>query len=230
MASWSAKRGSRFRELDFSLALPKVFPDISLEFDSNEFARLTQEFSRFPGAVRAAALYATEKTRKEIRNEFVKGFTRLVTLQAAYIRRGVTSRQAKASNSDAKAEIRIATGIIPLSRYEMTPQTPPVLKGVKVKNRLAVRYRLRKAGKSSESVRSDIAPAGVKLFVQRMQSGHTGAFFRLNRKKIREDYGPALQYHAYAEGFLSRIEELSQACFRVAFIGDMAKLTAGGKK
>lgn len=232
MASWSAARGVRLRELDKTMSLSAAFPDISFEFDSGELAELSRAFSNFPGAVKAAAFEATEKARRSTRQEFVKSFRSLLTLKPAYIRRGIKSKKPKFAGDGAQAEIRIATSQIPLIRYGIHPELPPAQRGVQVQNRIAVRYRLRNAGKEyDDKPRSDLAPTGQRLFVARMKSGHVGAFFRTGKgkAKIVQDWAPSLQYHAYADGFMPHIEDFSRTKFKAAFLEEASKITGVGR-
>lgn len=228
MASWSAARGTRLRELDRMASLSAVFPEISFVIDKGELARLARAFSQFPGAVKAATYEATEKARRSTRNEFVRSYRALLTLKPAYIGRGIKSKKTRFAGEGAQAEIRIATSQIPLGRYGINPDLPPVQKGVAVKSRVQVRYKLRNSGKAyDDTPRSDLAPSGQRLFVQRMQSGHVGAFFRMGKGKAKlfQDWAPSLQYHAYAEGFLPHIEDFSRTKFRAAFIEEASKIT-----
>lgn len=224
MASWSAARGKKLNELKRDMPISMVFPDISFEFNQAEIERLTKDFANFPGAVNAALASATERTRAATRREFVAGFRRLITLKPAYISRGIKSRKAK---GDAQAVIRIATSNLPLVRYAVSPELPPKLGGVSPKNRPRTSYRLRNAGGSHEKPYSSKAPAGAKLFVQRMASGHIGVFYRTGGPKsaISEDWGPSLQYHAYADGFLPRIEKFARSRFETAFLEEVKKIS-----
>lgn len=222
MPSWPASRGVRLRELDAMSSLAGALPELSLEFDQTALDRLTRDFAAFPGAVKMALQSATEITRQATRREFVSGFRRMLTLKPAYIASGIKSRKAKGASP---AEIRIATGRIPLIRYAVKPELPPILKGVAVKSRPRVSYRLRSSGSAyGDSPRGENAPSGAKLFVQRMKSGHIGVFYRAG-KGIGEDYGPSLQYHAYAEGFLPGMEAFVRKRFETAFREEAAKIS-----
>lgn len=228
MASWSAARGLRLRELDKTAAISAAFPEISFEFDKADIAELSRAFSRFPGAIKAAMFEAAERSRRSTRNEFVRSFRSLVTLKPAYIKRGIKSKKTKFTGDGAQAEIRIATSQIPLGRYGIKPELPPKLKGVRVRDRVSVRYKLRNSGKMyDDTPRSDLAPSGQRLFVQRMDSGHVGAFFRVDKgnAKIVQDWAPSLQYHAYADGFMPHIEDFSRAKFKAAFLEEAGKIT-----
>lgn len=220
MASWSAARGMKLNELKRDMAIGMVFPAISFEFNASEIARLTRDFAQFPGAVKAALADATEKTRAATRREFVSGFRSMLTLQPAYISRGIKSKKAR---GDGQAEIRIATSTIPLIRYGVKPALPPKLKGISPKNRPRTSYKLRNSGGSHEKPYAKKAPVGAKLFVQRMNSGHIGVFYR-DGDSISEDWGPSLQYHAYAEGFLPRIESFARSRFETAFLDEVKKI------
>lgn len=226
MASWNAQRGTVLRELNRATSIQGLFPDISFEFNKNELAQLTQKFGNFPGAIEAATFEAVEKARKATRTEFIKSFNRLVTLEASYIRKGVKSKKARKTGTGVFGDIRIATGRIPLSRYEVKPANPPKLKGVAIKSRIRVRYRLRRTGgMQGDAPYSDQAPAGKKQFVARMKSGHIGVFFNKGGKGIQEDIGPSLQYHAYASGFMEHIEKVSRATFKTAFLSEASAIT-----
>lgn len=226
MASWNAQRGTVLRELNKAVSIQRLFPDISFEFNKDEFAQLTQKFSKFPGAIEAATFEAVEKARKATRSEFIKSFNKLVTLEASYIRKGIKSKKARKTGTGVFSDISIVTGRIPLSRYEVKPANPPKLKGVPIKNRIRVRYRLRKAGgMHGDDPYSDQAPAGKKQFVARTKSGHIGVFFNKGDKRIQEDIGPALQYHAYASGFMEHIEKISRTTFKTAFLAEASAIT-----
>lgn len=228
MASWSAARGIKLRELNKTASLSAVFPSISFEFDKAELAELSRAFSQFPGAVKAAIFEATEKSRLSTRREFVRSFRELLTLKPAYIAHGIKTRKARFAGDGAQAEIRIATSQIPLGRYGIKPELPPYQKGVSIENRISVRYKLRNSGKEyGDTPRSDLAPSGQRLFVARMKSGHVGAFFRMGKgkAKIVQDWAPALQYHAYADGFMPHMEDFARAKFKAAFLEEASKIT-----
>lgn len=224
MASWSAFRGVRLRELDKKRAVGGVLPELDFHLDAHAMRELAEEFREFPGAVQQAILLATDRTRQFTRNEMVRGFRRLVTLKPAYIGKGLKSSKAKPVQGGARAEVRIATSNIPLGRYGVKPERPPRLKGVPVAARQRVSYRLRLGGQLFDDAPHD-APAGAgKLFVQAMSSGHIGVFYR-HDGAIQQEFGPSLQYHAYADGFLERISRLSVARFRDTFSDEARKLT-----
>lgn len=159
MASWNAFRGVRLREPDKKRAVGGVLPELDFHLDAHAMREPAEEFREFPGAVQQAILPATDRTRRFTRNEMVRGFRRLVTLKPAYIGRGLKSRKAKPVQGGARAEVRIATGNIPLGRYGVKPERPPRLKGVPVAARQRVSYRLRLGGQLFDDAPHDAPPA-----------------------------------------------------------------------
>lgn len=228
MASWSAFRGIRLRELDKKRAVGGVLPGLSFTLDPAEMEHLAQAFRNFPGAVQAAILAATDRTRQFARNQLVRQYKELLTLKPAYISRGIKSRKARPISGGAEAEVRIATRNIPLSRYEVRPERPPQLKGVPVAARKRVTYSLRNDGRRYDD-RPHEAPGGAsRLFVQGMASGHIGVFYRTGRGSqgsLVQQYAPSLQYHAHADGFLGRVNKLTTARFREVFTSEASRIT-----
>jgi len=224
MASWSAFRGVRLRELDRKRAVDGVLPELNFTLDAAEMNRLAVSFQHFPGAVQSAILAATDKTRQFTRTQMVRDYKALLTLKPAYIGKGIKSSKARPINGGAKAEIRIATANIPLSRYAVNPERPSQLRGVPVSARRRTKYRLRLGGEQFDDTPHN-APAGAgRLFVQVMRSGHIGVFYRHGRK-IAEEYAPSLQYYAYADGFIEHITTLSAARFRESFTDEASRIT-----
>ena len=207
MASWSAFRGVRLRELDKKASVGSVLPEIDFSIDPNSLQALSKKFQAFPGAVQEAIVEATEKTRRYTRSEIIRALKVVASLKPAYISRGVAGGKAKETSGGAQAEVRIATRRVPLGRYAVSPERPPKLKGVPVANRRRVSYTLRLGGTRY---------GDTKLFVQGMGSGHIGVFYR-DQTGLHQEYAPSLQYHAYADGFIEKISSLTSARFESVF-------------
>lgn len=223
MASWSAYRGIRLRELEKKQAFSGP-PGLDFSLDPASLERLTYAFARFPGALAAALLKATDRTRVFTRNAIVRGFAGILTLKPAYIGRGVKSGKARPVSGGAEAEIRVATRNIPLGRYAVEPETPPLLRGVPVRARKRISYTLRLGGPQHDDRPHD-APSGAgRLFVQRMPSGHVGVFHREGKSLVQE-WAPSLQYYAHAKNFLDEVGRLSVARFRAVVVEEARKIT-----
>lgn len=222
MASWSAARGRRLRELDRPSAMANALPDLQITIDQADLDKLTRAFKDFPGAIKAAMLKATESARRFTRNQLVRGFRNILSLKPSYIGKGIKSKSARMVGDGAEAEIRIATRNIPLIRYEVHPQTPPPLKGVPVAARERTTYKLRLNGRTFGDLPYRLGTG--RLFVQSMGSGHIGVFYRTG-KKIQEEWAPSLQYHAKADGFIDRIKDVSLAHFKKTFIEEAQHIT-----
>lgn len=227
MSRWDRFRGVRLRELDTTRSATGVLPCIQFTLDAASLQRMTEAFNAFPAAVDMALLTATDKTRLFARNQLVRQYRELLTLKPAYISRGIKGRKARRTLNGVEAEIRIATGNIPLSRFALRPERPPQLKGVPVKNRRRVSYRLRTTGRNFGD--TAFGPgAATPLFVARTDSGHIGAFYRTgkgSRGALVQEWAPSLQYHAHAPGFLSRITELSAHRFEEVFRAEARSIT-----
>lgn len=204
--------------------------DITIEMDRAARRRMAAAFEAFPGAVYMAALEAADKTRRFARNQLVRQFRELLTLKPAYISRGIKSRKPRDTGDGIEANVLIATRNIPLGRYAIRPERPPRLKGVRVRDRRRVTYRLRTSG----PLYGDTAfgpGAATPLFVAQTRSGHVGAFYRTgkgSRGNMVEEYAPSLQYHAHADGFLPRVSNLSARRFEEIFVGEARAITGVG--
>ena len=227
MSLWNRFRGVRLRELDRLRSVGNAFPGIRLTPDPASLQQMTAAFNAFPGAVEMALLAAADTTRLFARREMVRQFRELLTLKPAYISRGIKSRKGRRTADGVEAEVRIATGNIPLGRYGIAPERPPQLKGVLGRDRRRVTYRLRRSGR--EFGDTAFGPgAATPLFVARMESGHIGAFYRTDkgsRGAMMQEWAPSLQYHAHADGFLPRITELSARRFEEAFRAEARGIT-----
>ena len=204
--------------------------DITIEMDRAARQRMAAAFEAFPGAVYMAALEAADKTRRFARNQLVRQFRELLTLTPAYISRGVKSRKPRDTGDGIEANVLIATRNIPLGRYGIRPERPPQLKGVRVRDRRRVTYRLRASGRLYGD-RAIGAGAATPLFMACMKSGHIGAFYRTDkgsRGDVRQEYAPSLQYHAHADGFLPRVSNLSARRFEEIFVGEARAITGVG--
>lgn len=202
-------------------------PGLNIILDPVALRRMTAAFSAFPGAVEMALLTATDKTRLYARKELVRQFRELLTLKPAYISRGVKSRKARRSQDGVEAEVRIATRNLPLSCFDLNPDSPPQLRGVRVQDRQRVTYRLRTSGRSFGDTAFGPGAASL-LFVARTKSGHIGAFYRTGRGSrgdVMQEYAQSLQYHAHADGFLPRIVQLSAHRFEDVFRAEARSLT-----
>ncbi len=202
-------------------------PGLHVTLDPAALRRMASAFSAFPGAVEMALLSAADKTRLYARKELVRQFRDLLTLKPAYISRGVKSRKSRYSAAGIEAEVRIATRNLPLSCFELNPDTPPRLKGVRVQDRRRVAYRLRTTG----PLFGDTAHgpgAATPLFVARMRTSHIGAFYRTargSRGKVVQEFAPSLQYHAHADGFMPGIVQLTAHRFEDAFRAEARAIT-----
>lgn len=227
MSLWNRFRGVRLRELDCTRSAERALPGLTFMLDPAALQRMTAAFSAFPGAVEMALLTATDKTRLYARRELVRQYRELLTLKPAYIALGIRSRKARRSQDGVEAEVRIATSLLPLSRFALCPERPPQLKGVRVQDRQRVTYRLRR----SESVRGDTSKeseAATPLFVARTKSGHIGAFYRTGKGSkgdVKQEWAPSLQYHAHAPGFMPRIIQLTAHRFEEVFRAEARSLT-----
>lgn len=201
--------------------------DIRIEMDHAARQRMAAALKAFPGAVRMAALEAADTTRVATRKEMIRQFRALLTLNPARIPRGIRSRKARETGDGVEASVRIATGNLPLSWFYLRPERPPRLKGIGVRDRRRVTWRLRASG----PLHGDTAfgpGAATPLFVARMKSGHVGAFYRTgkgSRGGLVEEYAPSLQYHAHADGFLPRISTLAARRFEDVFVSEARAIT-----
>lgn len=227
MSRWDRFRGVRLRELDRLRSVSETLSGIRLTPDPAALQRMTEAFNAFPGAVEMALLAAADTTRLFARREMIRQFRELLTLKPAYISRGIKSRKGRRTADGVEAEVRIATGNIPLGRYGIRPERPPQLKGVRVRDRRRVSYRLRRSGRGFGD--TAFGPdAATPLFMARMASGHIGAFYRTDkgsRGAVVQEWAPSLQYHAHADGFLPRITELSARRFEEAFRAEVRGIT-----
>ncbi len=175
----------------------------------------------------AAAREATEATRLFARKKIVAGLNEITTLKAAYIGKAVKSKRTAAFGNGIQAEIRVATGRIPLSRYAVNPERPPQLKGVPAAARKRTRYRLRQNGPLKGDRPYEDSKEYSSLFVQGTSSGHIGVFYREKGSgSIIQEYAPSIQYHMYADGFVEQVTELSHEHFVTRF-RDAALLIRG---
>ena len=101
MASWSAFRGVRLRELDKKASVGSVLPEIDFSIDPNSLQALSKKFQAFPGAVQEAIVEATEKTRRYTRSEIIRALKVVASLKPAYISRGVAGGKAKRRRASA---------------------------------------------------------------------------------------------------------------------------------
>ncbi len=213
-------RGTRLRELDFDRSLGTVLPRLSISLDEKELADLTRRLGAFPGLLERSLLAATNRTSTYLRRQIVTGLRGIATLTPASIGRAVRRRAARDESGRVQAEVRVAGYRIPLSRYAVRPERPPRLKGVAVSARQRISYKLRQRGESYGD-RSHEDDTGLSsLFVQHTRSGHTGVFYRVKgargknaRTRIKEEFGPAVQYHMYADGFIDSLEQRGRAYF-----------------
>ena len=205
MASWSAS----------------PLPELVIEFNESEMAALFEKFKGYPGAIQAAILEASERARRQLRNELAREFKKQVTLKPAYIGRGIKSKKAQITGDGAQAEVKVATEQMPLANYGVKLSAP----SGRIRK---VEYKLRYSGKTyGDLPKNAIAPPGARLFIARMKSGHVGAYFRMGKKRlpIAQEYAPSLQYHAYIEGFLPHMEDFAQTRFKAAFLEEASKIT-----
>lgn len=204
--------------------------DITIEMDRAARQRMAAALEAFPGAVYMAALEAADKTRAYTRREMIRQFRELLAIKPARISRGVRSSRARRTGDGVEASVRIVTGNLPLSWFHLRPERPPQLKGVRVRDRRRVTYRLRTSG----PLYGDTAfgpGAATPLFVAQTRSGHVGAFYRTgkgSRGNMVEEYAPSLQYHAHADGFLPRVSNLSARRFEEIFVGEARAITGVG--
>ena len=228
MGTWGRFRGVRLRELDRLRPMGSALPElVDIRLDEAGFRRMAAAFEAFPGAVYMAALEAADRTRRFARNQLVRQFRELLTLKPAYISRGIKSRKPRDTGNGIEASVLIATRNIPLGRYAIRPKRPPQLKGVRVRDRRRVTYRLRTSGPLYGDTAFEPG-AATPLFMARMKSGHIGAFYRTDkgsRGDVRQEYAPSLQYHAHADGFLPRVSNLSARRFEEIFVGEARAIT-----
>ena len=219
---WNLFRGIRLREVDKKVSLASVVPQLDVRFDAASLENLVREVRGFPGALEQAAFKATDKARFATRRALVSGLTDLVTLKPAFIKKTITTKKARGVGNGVQAEIRVAARRLPLSRYAVTPERPPQLKGVRVADRQRTSYKLRFSDAAhGDRPRENTASASA-LFVQGMGSGHIGVFYREKQAdSIVQEWVPSIQYHLYADGFMDNIITLSCASFRAAFTAEV---------
>jgi hypothetical protein len=227
MAKWETFRGIRLRELDKQKPLGGVLPGLDIRFDERLMVDLVRRMQAFPGVLEQALLAATNKTRQYARREIVKGLRGITTLTPGYIGKAVTSKKARPANGGVEAEVRVASGQMPLGRYKISPDRPPQLRGIAVSSRRRVGYKLRKSGKVYGDTPKDAGSGGLSsLFVQAMKSGHIGVFYRVKSSgKIVQQLAPSVQYHMFADGFVEGIEQKAREHFMNAL---RAEITAHG--
>ncbi len=202
---WNVNRGVKLRELN---GLGKALPGLEISLDKRAAAELQKRCEQFPGVLRAAADKAAAQTQKSLRRYVITRLRGVAELQPAYI-----SRAVKAQKTGAGHEVRVASGRIPLIRYDVEPLELP-RKGVLARNRRHLSYRLRRNGRAfDDTVRGQDAPSGKRslLFLAAMKSKHLGVFYRMEGQRgIREKYGPFLQWHVYADNIIPDTQEMGR--------------------
>lgn len=222
---WNLFRGIRLRELDRSKPLASAMPGLDIRLDRTELERLVSDIKGFPGALEAAAREATNATRRFARKEIVSGLKERTTLKAAYIGRAVKTKTAGRGGNGVQAEIRVASARLPLSRYAVNPERPPLLKGVSIAARRRISYTLRTSLHGDRPYKDSEDKSA--LFVQGMNSGHIGVFYReKGSRSIRQEYAPNIQYHMHASGFMESVVEHSYEKF-VSYFREAALLIRG---
>lgn len=202
---WNVNRGMRLRELD---GLGKAPPWLDISLDKRSADELQRLCDNFPGVLRDAADKAAAQTQKSLRRYVIARLRGVAELQPAYV-----SKAVKASKTDAGHEVRVASGRIPLIRYDVEPLELP-RKGVLARNRRHLSYRLRRSGRVfDDSVRGQDKPSGKTslLFLASMKSKHLGVFYRMEGQRgIREKYGPFIQWHVYADNIIPDTQEMGR--------------------
>ena len=201
-------------------------PELDFSLPESEVKAFQKMLAEFPGRYETAMREAVKKTRALAARELVKKFHSLTELRLSSIRQYVKTGKITSSRWGARAEIRVASPKLHLDEYELFPDSVPKSRGVSIKSRVRVRWRQRKGGK----LYGDNSDGYSRLFMAEMKSGHLGAWYRQGPSKlpIHEQFGPSLQYHAYADGFLDYAEHYIQTKLRMAFAEEVGILGGFG--
>lgn len=224
MANWNDSHGIRLRELDRARGIGAFMPEITINLDSRELAKAMAALKKIPGALQQVICSAIDSARIAARNTMKKKLTSIVTLKPAYVNKGIKSKKAKAiGTSGAEAEIKVATSLIPLIRFDVNPLAPIRQYHLPVKGREKVSYEMQR-GNRYQNIAYDAPANASKLFTAKMRSGHLGVFYRVGKRKMVEQKGHSLQYYVKAPGVIPEVSEAASDRFNASFRAEASKI------
>lgn len=169
---------------------------IELHFDAREIERQMQRLERVPQAVSRALYPAVSQVVDMARDTLRTQLDADVPLPATLLRQSITSGPVRATNQGVAGVVRVCSRPVRLIDYDVTPQTVTARKGLPSRRWPGFSYALRNnARRMSAELPTESLPF-IAIMHNRGKGGHSGVFQRTRQGKIKELYGPHVQYHA----------------------------------
>lgn len=201
---------------------------IELHFDTKLMDRQLSRIAKMPQAMERALYPAVAETIDFARSDIARRLASGVALAEKYVNRNVKASSPQISGGIVQATVTVRTKQIPLIAYDVRPMQATARKGMRSKNWPGFSYALRKGKRRmSEALARESLPFIASMH-NKGKGGHLGIFHRTGRGKIKELYGPRLQYHAAAPEVGEAASRAAEAYFRRALIRAVNRLALGG--
>jgi len=161
-----------------------------IEIDDKQLERVKTVLASVPKGANRAVSSAVNRAASAARTEAVKQVRAQYIIKAQDVRSPMSIE--KASMSGLMATLRASGRVIPLSKFRISPASPPQTR--------PLRAQVRK-GSAGGTLRH--------AFVARMPSGHIGAYMRKTSKRlpIKELFGPSVPHMIGNKEVMGKIEE-----------------------
>ncbi len=196
--------------------------DISFDPQSMEnFNRFSQEFPHINLDILESVSTSTGKYATKISKDWFKSN---IALQSKYLDRATFKMTKSRKNNAVLGELNIKSDQLSVFNFDVNMTSPPRMKGVRMKDRQRVSYKLKRNGTTYDDTPYNVPHYSGKLFVQTTKKGHTSVFFR-GGGKIKKQYAPRLQYFAHDKTFQNTVKSLSVARFQDDYKKEVQKIT-----
>jgi len=205
---------------------------LQLTYDDAKLRATLVSISKMPEAYRRAIARSMNRALNGVRTDIVADLRARTVLKAGVIRKGIEVNQVYwFSHSQGRGYVRVSTGRLPLTDYNLKPMRQTAKAGKKPSQYTPLRYVLQPGGKTFDDSPSQNGRS--KLFMLRGQkSGKLKVFARLGDKRtpIVSETGPSLQFFYGREEYSDAIIVKADIRFRKELAHHISYELKGGAK
>lgn len=205
-------------------------PYIDFDIDSNTERKIIETLKNYPANMKDVIMRTLAESQKETKKAMRLHFQQSVYISKMVIAKAIKTKSPSWTGESAVAEIRVCTRRQKLVKAaEIISWGSVNMRGIPIRNRQRVRYRLMKGGRIFGDISHSDASDASRLFPATMKAGHKGIWWaKKSTGKIGgEEFAPSLQFYMRIPGFESKMDTIAADSFSKHFLA-AAKATLPG--
>lgn len=169
---------------------------IDLTFDAQDISRQMDRLKGVPHAVQKALYPTMAEVLRVVRADLASQLTSNVPLNPKTIAKSIKTTAPRINATGVEARLGVYSKRLPLIAYDVQPAEVTARKGLRPKQWPGFTYALRTGERRNREPLEGLESMKGLPFIAQMPGGHLGVYRRTGHGRIKELYGPSVQYHA----------------------------------